>query len=173
MRRRARLALAMGLVLVAGASCDNLSKQPRDKTWRPANASPDQKIWPPMPPAHTVAREDRALPVPTVTLTLLERGRERFEAYCTPCHGYAGEGHGMIVQRGFPAPPSFHDARLRAAPTQHFYDVISNGWGAMYSYADRVAPPDRWAIAAYIRALQESRQVAAKSLPPDIQAGLR
>ena len=173
MRTGVRLALALSLVLTASSSCDNLAKQPVDKTWRPANAWPDRDLWPLTPPAHTVAREDRVQPAPPVTLSLLERGRERFEAYCTPCHGYTGDGHGMIVQRGFPAPPSFHGERLRAAPTQHFYDVMSNGWGAMFSYADRVVPRDRWAIAAYIRALQESRQVVATSLPPAVQAGLR
>jgi mono/diheme cytochrome c family protein len=79
----------------------------------------------------------------------------------------------MIVQRGFPTPPSFHIDRLRQAPTQHFYDVISNGWGAMYSYADRIASADRWAIAAYIRALQESQNVAAASLPGDVRGRLK
>ena len=88
---------------------------------------------------------------------LLERGRERFEIYCAVCHGRTGEGNGMIVQRGFPQPPSLHEQRLRDAPVGHFFDVITNGYGVMYPYASRVAPEDRWAIAAYIRALQLSQ----------------
>ena len=94
---------------------------------------------------------------PPVTLALMERGQERFRIYCTPCHSELGDGHGMVVQRGFPAPPSYHIDRLREAPVQHFFDVITNGYGAMYSFAYRVQPADRWAIAAYIRALQRSQ----------------
>ncbi|WP_448206945.1 c-type cytochrome [Azospirillum sp. sgz302134] len=161
------------LAVMALGACDNMADQPRDKTWRPANALPDRKIWPPVPPAGTVAREDVPRPAPALTPALLARGKERFEVYCTPCHGYLGEGDGMIVKRGFPAPPSFHIDRLRAAPTQHFYDVITQGWGVMYSYADRVDSDDRWAIAAYIRALQDSQRVAAASLPDPVREGLR
>jgi hypothetical protein len=128
------------------------------------------------PPAHTVARGDARLdeffytgktggklvnefPMP-VTRAVLERGQERFDIYCSVCHGRLGDGHGMIVQRGFPTPPSFHEERLRAVPLGHFYEVITNGFGLMYSYAARVAPADRWAIAAYIRALQLSQHAA-------------
>jgi mono/diheme cytochrome c family protein len=92
---------------------------------------------------------------PPMSLALVQRGRERFNIFCSECHGYTGEGDGMVAQRGFPHPPSFHDPRLIAAPDEHFVDVITNGHGVMYSYADRVPPPDRWAIAAYIRALQK------------------
>ena len=91
---------------------------------------------------------------------LLERGRERFEIYCAVCHGRTGEGNGMIVQRGFPQPPSLHEQSLRDAPVGHFFDVITNGYGVMYPYASRVAPEDRWAMAAYIRALQLSQHAA-------------
>jgi mono/diheme cytochrome c family protein len=84
---------------------------------------------------------------------VLERGRERFNIYCTPCHSRLGDGTGMIVQRGFSKPPSLHEPRLREAPAGHFFHVITNGYGAMYSYASRVGPSDRWAIVAYIRAL--------------------
>ena len=158
---------------VALAGCDNLKDQPRDKTWRPANTPPDRRIWPPLPPANIIAREDAPQPPPVLTVALLERGRQRFDIYCAPCHGFAGDASGMIVQRGFPAPPSFHIDRLRAAPTQHFYDVIAKGWGAMYSYADRVPPADRWAIAAYIRALQESQSASVASLPDSVRRGLK
>ena len=86
---------------------------------------------------------------------------------CTPCHSELGDGRGMIVQRGFPPPPSYHIERLRQAPVQHFYDVITNGYGAMYSFAERVQPADRWAIAAYIRALQRSQNASVADVPPD------
>lgn len=93
---------------------------------------------------------------PAMSLALVERGRERFNIFCSECHGYTGDADGMVVQRGFPKPPSFHEARLVNAPDAHFVDVITHGYGVMYSYADRVPPADRWAIAAYIRALQRT-----------------
>ena len=94
-----------------------------------------------------------------VDADFIRRGQERYNIYCYVCHGRLGNGNGMIVQRGFPRPPSFHNGRLndpKQTPDSHFYDVISNGYGAMYSYAERVAPEDRWAITAYIRTLQAS-----------------
>jgi len=102
----------------------------------------------------------------------LERGRERFDIYCSPCHSIAGDGDGMIVRRGFPSPPSYHTDRLRNAPDAHFYSVITNGYGMMYSYADRVAPDDRWAIVAYIRALQLSQNARIGDVPPERRAEL-
>ena len=105
-----------------------------------------------------------AFPFP-VTRVVLDRGRERYNIYCTPCHGYTGEGRGMIVQRGFPQPPSYHTDRLRQAPVGHLYDVITNGYGAMYSYAARISPEDRWAIVAYIRALQLSQHATVDDVP--------
>lgn len=89
------------------------------------------------------------------------RGQERFNIYCSPCHGRLGNGHGMIVSRGLRQPPSYHDERLLNAPIGHFFDVMSNGYGSMYSYASRVAVDDRWRIAAYIRALQLSENAPA------------
>jgi mono/diheme cytochrome c family protein len=133
-------------------------------------------------PEHTIARgqlhEDEQFftgrlagqPVNTfpapVTQETLERGRERFEIYCAVCHGRTGEGNGMIVRRGFPAPTSFHVDRLREAPAGHFVEVITYGYGLMYPYASRVEPADRWAIAAYIRALQLSQHAALDDAPP-------
>ncbi len=107
-----------------------------------------------------------------VTREVLERGRERFNIYCSPCHGQTGEGNGMIVQRGFPAPPSYHIDRLRQAPVGHFYDVITQGYGVMYSYAERVEPADRWAIAAYIRVLQQSQNARLADVPSGERAKL-
>ncbi len=100
-----------------------------------------------------------------VTRKDLERGRERYNIYCTPCHGLSGDGQGMIVARGFPAPPSYHIDRLRKAPAGHFFDVMTNGYGRMFSYASRVNPEDRWRIAAYIRALQLSQWAPIEDVP--------
>ena len=105
------------------------------------------------------------LPV-KLTPELLNRGRERFDAMCSECHDRTGSGNGMIVQRGFPQPPSFQTDRLRNAPIGHFYDVMTNGYGNMYSYATRVDSEDRWAIAAYIRALQLSHNARLSDLDP-------
>ena len=108
-------------------------------------------------------REAAAANPPPVTAQTLARGRERFGIYCSPCHGYDGYGDGIIVARGFPHPPSFHGSQLRTAPAKLFFDTITNGYGVMYSYADRVDPADRWAIVAYIRALQQSQLEARNS----------
>ncbi|WP_371824444.1 cytochrome c [Methylocystis sp. MJC1] len=127
-----------------------MSNQPKQKTYRPL-------VGPAEIPSGVRSFEAHEAPAPEISITLLERGRERYNIYCAPCHGANGDGKGMIVQRGFPAPPSYHIQRLRDAPPQHFFDVITQGFGAMYSYAERVRPVDRWAIAAYIRALQRSQ----------------
>jgi Cytochrome C oxidase, cbb3-type, subunit III len=94
------------------------------------------------------------------------RGQERYNIYCSPCHDYTGSGRGMIVMRGFPPPPSYHIDRLRQAPVGHFFDVMTNGYGSMYSYASRVTPEDRWRITAYIRALQLSQNAKIDDVPP-------
>ena len=103
----------------------------------------------------------------SVTRQLLARGQERFNIYCTPCHSALGDGNGTVVQRGYKRPTSLHDARLKAAPIGYFYDVITNGFGQMPDYAAQVAPPDRWAIAAYIRALQLSQGATVDDVPAD------
>lgn len=112
------------------------------------------------------------LPVP-LTKELLMRGQDEFRAYCTPCHGQLGNGQGMIAHRGFNVRRpvgNFHTERLRNMPIGHFYDVITNGYGAMYSYASRVEPEDRWAIAAYIRALQLSQNAPLSDADPSLLA---
>jgi mono/diheme cytochrome c family protein len=96
---------------------------------------------------------------------LLKRGQERFNIDCSPCHGLDGKGDGIVAERGFPHPPSYFDARLMAAPASEFYDAITQGYGAMYSYAARVEPRDRWAIVAYIRALQLSQNATVAMAP--------
>ena len=106
-----------------------------------------------------------------ITRTDVARGQERFNIYCSPCHGRLGDGHGMIVLRGLRQPPSYHDPRLINAPVGHFFDVMTNGYGAMYSYASRVAVDDRWRIAAYIRALQLSQNAPAEIAQAAAQTG--
>jgi mono/diheme cytochrome c family protein len=103
----------------------------------------------------------------------IERGRDRYNIYCLPCHSPTGDGQGMIVKRGFSPPPTFHQDRLREAPSGHFYHVISNGYGAMYSYASRVAPEDRWKIVAYIRTLQLSQNAKLDDIPASEQSKLK
>jgi mono/diheme cytochrome c family protein len=112
-----------------------------------------------------------ALPFPA-TKEVLDRGHERYNIYCSPCHDRVGNGRGMIVQRGFRQPPSLHIDRLRQAPLGHFFDVMTNGFGTMYSYADRIAPQDRWAIVAYIRALQMSQNAALDDVPVEARSKL-
>jgi len=107
------------------------------------------------------------MPFPA-TREVLDRGQQRFNIYCVPCHGFLGDGNGVVVQRGFTQPPSFHSDRLRQAPIAHFFVVMTNGSGAMPSYAAQIpAAPDRWAIAAYIRALQLSQNATINDVPPD------
>ncbi len=154
--------------------------QPKYKPLDPSNFFGDGRSARPEVPgtvAHGYLRTDELLytgkvngepadlfPFP-VTRQVLERGRERFNIYCSPCHDYTGSGRGLVVQRGFPPPPSYHIDRLVKAPAGHFFDVITNGYGAMYSYAARVDPQDRWAIVAYIRALQLSQHAALDDVP--------
>lgn len=92
------------------------------------------------------------------------RGRERYDIYCAPCHSRVGDGDGMVVRRGFPAPPSFHSERLRGAPARHFFDAMTQGYGAMYPYADRLSPAERWAVVAWIRVLQLSQHAPLEVL---------
>ncbi len=127
------------------------------------------------PPDGTVARQPYQADVPApavVSAELLERGQQRYEIFCTPCHGRSGNGRGMIVQRGFPQPPSLTEGSLRTADNTVFYDAITKGYGVMYAYDTRVSPADRWAIVAYIRALQRSQNTAVASLPADARTEL-
>jgi mono/diheme cytochrome c family protein len=167
------------LVLALAGCRQDMVNQPRYEPLEPSAFFPDGAASRPLP-AHTVARgqlrEDAAsisqIPVP-LSRALLERGRGRYEIYCSVCHGRTGDGRGMIVQRGFPPPPSFHLPRLREAPIGHFFEVITHGYGVMYPYAARVAPSDRWAISAYIRALQLSENATLNDLTPEWQAQLK
>lgn len=173
------LSLATAFVFLAGCRLD-MHVQPKYKPLAPSSFFDDGRSARPAIPG-TVARGHLRIdehlyagkvngavvdtfPFP-ITRWDLERGRERYNIYCSPCHDYTGSGRGMIVQRGFPPPPSYHIDRLREAPVGHFFDVITNGYGTMYSYAARVSPEDRWKIAAYIRALQLSQRAKLEDVP--------
>jgi mono/diheme cytochrome c family protein len=156
-------------LLVAGCGDHSMFQQNRYATYSKAGLFKDGTEAQALPDGTVaqgdLARAEQAAKPPEVTMDLLSRGRERYDAYCSPCHGLSGHGDGMVVQRGFPAPPSYHTDRLRAADRQHFFDVITNGYGVMYSYAARVEPRDRWAIVAYIRALQQSQATKVSDVP--------
>lgn len=161
-----RPVLAALLLLAAGCR--------HDMRWQPKeNAYSSRMTGPAKIPMDTVQYRQQRPAAPPVSMALLLRGQERFRIFCTPCHSELGDGHGMIVQRGFPAPPDYLIPRLRNAPPQLFYDVITKGFGAMYSYAQRVPPEDRWAIAAYIRALQISRDSRLADLTAAEKAALK
>jgi mono/diheme cytochrome c family protein len=167
----------LGAALLFATSCRNdMHSQPRYKTYAETNFFGDGRSERPTID-DTVARgqlhldearytgkvkgkDVESIPI-LITKEDLLRGQERFNIYCSPCHGRVGNGHGMIVARGLRQPPSYHDERLMNAPIGHFFDVMSNGYGSMYSYASRVAVDDRWRIAAYIRALQLSQNAPA------------
>jgi hypothetical protein len=101
-----------------------------------------------------------------ITREVLERGRERYTIFCSPCHGQTGDGRGMIVQRELKQAGNYHDPRLMASPPGYFFDVMTNGFGVMYGYASRISPEDRWAIAGYIRVLQLSQDASIEDVPP-------
>lgn len=158
------------LAATLGACNQNMEQQPAYRSYSEAPLFRDGAMRP--PPPGSISRDQmewdqQAKGKPPLTRVLLARGRDRFGIYCAPCHGRTGAGNGMIVKRGMPHPTSYHDPRLRKADDQHFFDVITNGYGAMYSYASRVDPHDRWAIVAYIRALQLSRHATLDDTPED------
>jgi mono/diheme cytochrome c family protein len=172
------LSAAMWVVAAAGCHTD-MYDQPRNEPLEKSDFFEDGRASRPLV-AGTVARgelrEDSAYytgkrdsklvdePPLKADMALLERGRERFNIFCTPCHGLAGEGDGMIVRRGFRQPPTYHSDRLRGAPIGHFFDVMTNGFSAMPDYAEQVTVRDRWAVAAYLRALQLSRYAAPEDM---------
>ena len=174
------LALAGAVAMLLSGCRLDMHLQPKYLPYEPSTFFPDGRSER-QPVEGTVARgqlrtdelfytgkingaEADQFPFP-ITRADLERGRERYNIYCTPCHDYTGTGNGMIVQRGFPQPPSYHTQRLREAPVGHFYGVITDGLGAMYSYAARIEPADRWRIAAYIRVLQLSQNANIDAVP--------
>jgi mono/diheme cytochrome c family protein len=166
----------IALACLACAACDEMVHQPKGPVYGRLDLFKNGAAMQ-VPPAGTVARDEPSYQAavatrPPMTLALIQRGRDRFHIYCEPCHGVAGDGRGIIPSRGFPQPPDFHAEPLKSAPSQLFVDTITNGYGVMFSYADRVPPADRWAIAAYIRALQLSQATPAAELSPDDRAKL-
>ncbi len=163
------LLLLASLLAVSGCTDQSMREQKKYRTYGPSDFFADGSSARPLPPGAISQGEPQrraeAQNPPPVTQAVIERGHQRFDIFCSPCHGLSGKGDGMIVQRGFPKPPSYHTDRLRAAPAQHFFDVITQGYGVMYPYAARVMPADRWAIVAYIRALQLSENVALAEAP--------
>ncbi len=176
MGRIAGIVLMSGSLLISSACRNDMHSQPRYKIYSATEFFSDGRSERPVI-EDTVARGQLHLDearyigkvngkdVETIPIQItkedLVRGQERFNIYCSPCHGRVGNGKGMIVARGLRQPPSYHDERLLNAPVGHFFDVMSNGYGSMYSYASRVAVDDRWRIAAYIRALQLSQNAPA------------
>lgn len=172
--------------LTFGAGCDylrqDMANQPKNRPLSPSEFFGDGRSERP-PVENTVARgaiDDDYLFVPKdsnnfplpVNLELLERGEVRYKIFCSPCHGLQGDGNGMVAMRGMKQPPSYHQDRLRQAPNGYFYDNITNGFGQMLGYSAQIPPRDRWAIVAYIRALQLSRNVKAADLPAELREKL-
>ena len=188
--KRAAL-LTFGIALLIGTSgCEFRKKmydQPRYKTYAESDFFEDGSSARPIVPGTVprgFLREDdhfyrgrvngewaTDLPV-NVSMELVERGKQRYDIYCSVCHGIAGYGDGMIVSRGFKKPESFHIDRLRAAAEGYYYQVISEGYGMMSSYAYQIKPEDRWAIIAYIRALQLSQYTPVAEVPEELRAQL-
>jgi mono/diheme cytochrome c family protein len=186
MRARAA-ALVLGLAAAAAGCRQDMHDQPKYKAFRRSDFFGDERSARPLV-EDTVARgqlrADAAyytgkqgttpvdvLPV-AVTPALLRRGQQRYGIYCTPCHGATGRGNGMVVQRGYRSPPSFHIDRLRNETAGYFFDVITSGFGAMPDYAAQVTVADRWAIVAYLRALQLSENARLEDVPADRRGAL-
>jgi hypothetical protein len=176
--------VAATLFIIAG--CEHLHQdmgnQPKNKPLSPSDFFADGRSVR-TPVENTVSRssldndqlmvtkESTMFPMP-INEALLERGQERYRIFCSPCHGIQGDGNGMIVLRGMKRPPTYHQDRLRQAPNGYFYDVITNGFGQMYNYAAQVPPRDRWAIVAYVRALQLSRNARVSDLSAEVREKL-
>jgi len=170
--------LAAGVALLGGCRQD-MADQPKAKPLSPTGFFEDGRSERPVV-ENTVAhgsigddelflpKDSNAFPLP-VTRELLERGQDRYRIFCTPCHGLQGDGNGMIAMRGMKHPPTFHQDRLRQIPNGYLFDVVTNGFGAMLGYSAQIAPRDRWAIIAYFRALQFSRNAPASELPAELR----
>lgn len=185
--RRVTLALCLAAAFAVAGCRQDMHDQPKYKAQAQSDFFADQRAGRPLV-AGTVARGflradtmtytgrvngqlTGVFPFP-ITQTVMERGRERYDIFCAPCHSRTGWGDGLVVRRGYRRPPSFHDDRLRAMAVGHFYSVITNGFGAMPDYAQQVSPEDRWAIVAYIRALQRSHQGTLADVPSAERARL-
>jgi len=187
MRNKPSLFAIATLCALAFAGCQNtlrqdMANQPRQNPLSPSDFFADGRSERPAI-ENTVARgsvqddslfvpkESNAFPLP-LTAELLERGQQRYGIFCTPCHGIQGDGLGMVAVRGMKHPPSYHQERLRNVPNGYLYDVVTNGFGAMYGYSAQIPPRDRWAIVAYMRALQLSRNAPVGQLPAELREKL-
>jgi len=185
MSRGKRAALTLALIAGLAGCRQQMANQPRYDPYEPSDFFADGMSARPRL-AGTVARGEAGVdpyfetgkingqvgdgfPFP-VTADVMQRGRERFDIYCSECHGRLGDGNGMIPSRGFRRPPSYHTQALRTAKIGHFFDVMTNGFGAMPSYRTMIPPSDRWAIVAYIRALQLSQNATIDEIPPEDKA---
>lgn len=170
LRKILGVALLCSLAISVSACRQDMHDQPKLKTYR---TGADR-----VPPEGAVARGTLAVAAPVaaanaaksefpfaITAEVLARGEDRFNINCAPCHSKLGDGNGMIVQRGFKRPPSYHEERLRNSPASYFFDVMTNGFGAMASYSDKLSVEDRWKVAAYIRVLQVSQNAKIEDVP--------
>jgi mono/diheme cytochrome c family protein len=172
--------------LIFCAGCDylkqDMANQPKNRPLSPSPSFEDGRSARPLVEntvergalandALFVPKDSNNFPLP-VDIDLLERGEERYKIFCSPCHGLQGDGNGMVAMRGMKRPPSYHQDRLRQAPNGYFYDNITNGFGQMLGYSAQIPPRDRWAIIAYIRALQLSRNAKVADLPAELREKL-
>jgi mono/diheme cytochrome c family protein len=172
----------LGIAGCGGSLRQDMANQPRENPLAPASFFPDDRSARPIVD-NTIARgviaedslftpkDSNAFPLP-LTQEVVARGQDRYNIFCSPCHGLQGDGNGMVTLRGMKHPPTFHQERLRNEPTGYFFDVITNGFGAMNNYSMQLNPRDRWAIVAYVRALQLSRNAPVGELPADLRQKL-
>ena len=187
--------MKISAALIAGAACcalaisgcdyslrQDMANQPYNRPLSPSDFFADGRSERPLlentvahgaleNDVYNVAKDYAGYPLP-VNEKLLQRGQERYKIFCSPCHGLQGDGNGMAAVRGMKHPPSYHIDRLRQAPNGYFYDVMTNGFGVMYSYSERIPPTDRWAIIAYVRALQLSHNARSSDLPESLRQKL-
>ena len=185
MKNRSSLLVAACLLTVSGCNYtlrQDMANQPRQNPLSPSDFFQDGRSERPIldntvvrgsieNDTLAVPKESNAFPLP-VTMELLERGQDRYGIFCSPCHGLQGDGQGMVTLRGMKHPPTYHQDRLRNVPNGYLYDVITNGFGAMNGYSAQLVPKDRWAIVAYMRALQVSRNAHAADLPAEVREKL-
>jgi hypothetical protein len=187
MRNKPSLIAMAALCAFGFAGCENtlrqdMANQPRQNPLSPSDFFADGRSERPLventvvrgsvqEDSLSVPKDSNAFPLP-ISEELLRRGEQRYTIFCTPCHGIQGDGMGMVAMRGMKHPPSFHQERLRNVPNGYLYDVVTNGFGAMYGYSAQIPPRDRWAIVAYLRALQLSRNAPVGQLPAELREKL-
>jgi mono/diheme cytochrome c family protein len=187
MRNKSSLLALVALCVLGAAGCSttlrqDMANQPRQNPLSPADFFADGRSERPaientvargsvLEDALFVPKDSNVFPLP-INAELLQRGQQRYGIFCTPCHGIQGDGLGMVAVRGMKHPPSYHQERLRQVPNGYLYDVVTNGFGAMYGYSSQIPPRDRWAIIAYVRALQVSRNAPVGELPAELREKL-